>query len=85
MSRIGVHEQGRSIYVLGTVSIFEAREALPNDVTGWDRSEVGAFARRQGLLRWYPIAATSPKDARAGIRFGGVERLADYEVGEPRG
>lgn len=79
MSKISIHEQGRSLYVLGTVSIFEAREALPENVARWDRSEVGAFARRQGLLRWYPIGETSPKDARVGIRFGGVERSADHE------
>lgn len=83
MSRITTHAQGRSIYVLGTVNMFEAREELPADVTGWDRSEVGAYARRQGLLRWYPIAETSPKDARVGIRFGGVQRTAEPSRSEP--
>lgn len=81
MSKVTIHEQGRALYVLGTVNLFEAREVLPEDVTGWDRSEVGAFARRQGLLRWYPIAESSPKDARVGIRFGGVRRGSpDVEI-----
>lgn len=72
--KLTVHVQGASVYVLGTDSVLEAQKVLPAEVIGWDRSEIGAYARRQGYLRWYPIADTSPKDARVGFRFGGVRR-----------
>lgn len=67
-------EQGRSIYVLGTDQIAEASHALPADVVGWARSEVGTYARRVSVEWCSPLAL----DAEPGVRFSSVDRGAEH-------
>ncbi len=72
-------KQGASIVVLGTHQVAEAREALPRDVCGWDHSEPGPYARRQGLWRACPEPPYAPKDARPGVRFVAVRRSTESD------
>lgn len=73
--KLRVTEQGSSIYVLGTHQIVDAARVLPRGVVGWSVSECGMYARRKHGLRFYHSESPRmPKDARPGVRFGGVLR-----------
>lgn len=81
--KLRVTEQGSSIYVLGTHQITEAARALPHGVVGWSVSECGMYARRKHGLRFYHSESSRmPKDARPGVRFGGVRRGPESDVTE---
>lgn len=76
-----VIEQGASVYVIGTHEIKEAAQVLPEVVVGWSLSECGMYARRKNGLRFYHSEnRRMPKDARPGVRFGGVRRGPETHV-----
>lgn len=68
-----VIEQGGCIYVIGTHDVQAAATALPSDVVSWNIAERGRYAKRKNGYRYYS-QERMPKDARIGVRFGGVVR-----------
>lgn len=72
-----VVKQGAGLIVLGTDQVVEARDVLPSDVVGWDHSERGLYARRQGQWRACAEPPYAPKDARPAVQFVAVRRSAD--------